>query len=255
MSTNVSYRYQLSLQTKAIAVYYFILLCVNILVISSSMIAVSVSDGDVYGSIVGLEFSTIIFLFVAGCSSFKEEFGMLMQNGVSRRSLFTGRLLTSLTVAFAMTLIDKLIYLFFKFVLSSLKWLAFSSFFDMIYYADKDVNITSFKIQIISFLFHFSFYLFSTALGYLTTVIFYRMGKSGKLAFSVGLPVGFLVLLPMLDSTVTKGKIFSTIFKAIDKGFGITASQPLFAVITCCLAFVVLSIFSWLIIKKAYVKD
>ena len=56
----------------------------------------------------------MVFLFIAGLNSFKENFGMLLQNGVSRRTMFTGRLLTMVSLCVGMTLMDRALLLLFR---------------------------------------------------------------------------------------------------------------------------------------------
>jgi hypothetical protein len=229
---------------------------VAVLMISTFSINYSISSGDtINGQFNGLEFATMIYIFIAGCNSFKEEFGMLMQNGVSRKTLFAGRLLTSLSVAFGMAVIDKLIYFICKAAVTLTNdRLSFSSFFEMLYYNGK-TGTDSFNIQILSFLFNIIIYLFATALGYIITTIYYRLGKNGKVALSVSIPVGLFVILPSFDYSVTNGKIFSSIFRALDSAFGVSAQKPVNGIITCILGFMLLSALGWLLIRRAYVKE
>lgn len=256
MSIKVSYRYQLSAQIKSIAVYYFVIFCVAVLMISTFAINYTTSYGEVFnGQFNGLEFATMIYIFIAGCNSFKEEFGMLMQNGVSRKSLFTGRLLTSLSIAFGMAVIDKMIYFIWKAIIAlSNDKLSFSSFFEMLYY-DGHTRADSINVQILSFIFNMFIYLFVTAVGYIITIIYYRLGKNGKVALSVSIPVGLFVILPSFDYSVTNGRIIGGIFHALDSAFGVSAQKPVYGIITCILGSILLSALSWLLIRRAYVKE
>lgn len=255
MSTKISYRYQLSSQAKPIAVYYFIVITVVVL-LSISMLTLSYTTGETSrGQIAGFEISTIIFIFVAGCNSFREEFYMLTQNGVSRKSLFWGRLLTSLTVALGMAVIGKMIYFICKAIYLNSDRLSFTSLFEMLKYYEYSKGISGFKTELISLVFYFALYLFATAIGYLLATVFYRLGKNGRVALSVSLPVGLFVVLPMLDGTIAKGKIFALIFRTLNKAFGLSVHQPVYGIITCLIAFIILSALSWLCIRRAYVKD
>lgn len=252
MNTSVSYRYQLASQIKGIVIYYLIVLCVSVLVIATSTVAISISsvDDGLSGQIVGTEFATIIYLFVAACNSFREEFGMLMQNATSRKSLFIGRILTTLTISSFMVIMDKLIYFINRAAYSDDKYVVLS-FFDSFYNTNSD----SFKLQITGFFFHLSFNLFASGLGYLLTNIFYRSGKGGRLGLCVGLPVGIVVVLPIVDSIIAKGKISEAIFRGLDKILGVSAQKPLYGIISCFLIFTGLSAISWLLIRRANVKE
>ncbi len=256
MSIKVSYRYQLSAHFKALATFYLIVISVSVLLLSVSMISISASPGEsLSGEVSGLEISTLIFIFIAGCNSFREEFGMLMQNGVSRKTLFIGRMLTSVTVSFGMAIIDKLIYFLYKLLVSAYDQITFSSLFDMLNYFGNNNSIGIFTKELISFVFCFSLYLSATALGYLLTTIFYRLSKGGRTAFCVSIPVGLFVVLPLIDSTIANGKVFTFIFRTLDKAFGLSAHQPVYGIITCCLSVIVLSALSWLPVRRAYVKE
>lgn len=251
MNTSVSYRYQLASQIKGILIYYFVVLCVLIILITTSTVAISVSSADdgFNGRIVGMEFASIIYLFVAACNSFSEEFGMLMQNATSRKSLFVGRVLTVLTISSFMAIIDKLIYFINKAAYSDNKYVILS-LFDIFY----NMNPDSFKTQIFGLFFHLSFYLFASGLGYLFTVIFYRSGKGGRLGICVGLPVGLFVVFPLVDSIVN-GKISEAIIRGLDKIMGVSAHRPLYGIISCSLIFIGLSVVSWLLIRRANVRE
>lgn len=256
MSIKISYRYQLSSHFKALATFYLVVLSVAVFLLSISMISISAAPGEsLSGEVSGLEISSLIFIFVAGCNSFREEFGMLMQNGVSRKTLFAGRLLTSVTIAFGMATVDKLIYFLCKALVSAYDQLSFSSFFDLLNYYGSNSSVGTITKELVSFAFGFALYLSATALGYLLSTIFYRLSKGGRTALCVSIPVGLFVLLPILDGTIANGRIFSFIFRALDKAFGLSAHQPLYGIISCCLAFIILSALSWLPVRKAYVKE
>lgn len=97
MKTRASYRYQVFDNLKAIYVFYFVVLCVDALIFVTAYMS-HTQTGNASGQFSGMELSTAIFLFIAGLCSFKEAFGMLIQNGVSRKSIFIGRILTAMTI-------------------------------------------------------------------------------------------------------------------------------------------------------------
>lgn len=57
------------------------------------------------GTTNGLEVSAFIFLFVIGLNTFKENFGMFLQNGVSRKTIFAGKLLSTCAVCAIMAVV------------------------------------------------------------------------------------------------------------------------------------------------------
>lgn len=89
MNMKAAYRYQVTDNIKAILTYYITLNVVYLLAISGVAVVVSYNNGTpVSGQFSGFEMSSIIFLFITGLCYFKDTFGMLLQNGISRKTLF-----------------------------------------------------------------------------------------------------------------------------------------------------------------------
>ena len=78
-------KYQILDNRTAILVFYIVVVCVI------ALFSVSVSDAD-FARIGGFEMAAVIFLFIVGLNSFRETFRMMIQSGVSRRSMFKGSL-------------------------------------------------------------------------------------------------------------------------------------------------------------------
>lgn len=256
MNIKASYNYQLFDLKKSILVYYFVIVCVYLFMTITMTVSLSMAEGgNVSGQFNGSDFSTMIFIFIVGLCSFKEVFGMLLQNGISRKSMFIGRLLTSLTIAFGMAIVDKVLLIIFKAAASLTNGrLTVGTLYEQTYLvSDKDLG--DLKLQITSFFFNFFLYLAFTALGYLITNLYYRMNKAGKIAVSVSVPIGFLFVLPIFDSYVTNGRISNAIVRLIDSAFGLSSKQPINAIISGILAFVLFSALSWLLIRRAAVKE
>lgn len=251
MNILASYRYQMEDNKKGVGVYYLVIACVFAFFFIMTLLLDTLGD-PVSGQLGGFDFATIIFLFVASLNSFKENFGMLLQNGISRKTLFYGRLLTSVSIAFVMAIIDKLLLLAFKALSSSTDGnLVCSSLFEQAYQFNNDQLSTHF----ISFLLSLLLYMTISSIGYFITILYYRLGKSGKIAISVALPVGLFMVFPLLDYILTRGRISARISILIDTAFGLSTNRPGNAMITCLLLFILLSLISWLMIKRAAIKE
>ncbi|MEE0931913.1 MAG: hypothetical protein U0L64_02585, partial [Clostridium sp.] len=85
---------------KASIIYYCIFVCVII-----GLIAVSGGRS----SMSGVEFSTVIFLFVCGLNSFKSNFYFAKSNGISRKTFIKGLLISSIPISLVMSIIDVII--------------------------------------------------------------------------------------------------------------------------------------------------
>lgn len=217
-------------------------------------VAVVSAGGEVQvSSVGGLEFASIIFIFVAGLNSFRETFHIFIQHGISRRRMFVSFLLLAAPVAAFMALTD------------SLNWIAsglfsgtnvtYESIFMQIYAQDY-TGTGSAALFLTSFLWGATVYLSFVLLGYMITALYYRMNKPLKIAVSVGLPVFFTVVLPLIESQVTKGAIFAALGNYIKFSWGGPGpgADPLYAIAFSLLHGAVFALISWLLIRRAEFK-
>lgn len=255
MNIRASYYYQVAEHKKSIINYYIIFIAAILFLFITMGVDIKSDDSITYSQIGGTGMATMIFLFVTGLCGFKETFGMLMQNGISRKSLFCGRISTSLMIAVVMAFIDEILSVIFKGITSLVgENFIYSSLYEQIYYS-KVNEMGAVRLHVESFILDFFLFLGAIALGYVIALTFYRMNKTGKAALGAGLPIGLFIVLPFFDSLVTNGKITTTIMKLIDSAFGFTSQQPLNAMLTGGISFVVLSGLSWLLIRRANIKE
>lgn len=256
MNIKASYKYQLADHKKSVIIYYFVLISLIIFLFGSLAVAVVYEDGTISGSAVnGLDMATAIFLFVTGLCSFKESFGMLIQNGVSRKNIYLGRLFATITLAFGMAIIDTVIVMIFKFIGTLSKDNFYCSTLYEQFYRLHANQLSSFQIHVVGFIFDFLLYLTCIALGYLITNIFYRVNATGKVLLGAGVPVVLFVIYPIFDATVMNGKISMAMVKGLDFAFGLSKQQPSHMFITSIIAFIAFSVLSYLFVRKANIKE
>ena len=104
MNLKATYKYQLREYKNSVIIYYLVVVLVYIFF----GVSTSIMEETNFQSTGGIELSTVIFLFVIGLNSFKETFLMLLQNGISRRTMFLGRMMTAVTLSFGMMAIDRI---------------------------------------------------------------------------------------------------------------------------------------------------
>lgn len=256
MNTIASYKYQLADHKKSVIIYYFVLLSLMILIMSSLAVAVVQEDGTISGSAInGMDMATGIFLFVTGLCSFKETFGMLIQNGVSRKRIYLGRLYATVTLAFGMAIIDTLILLIFKSIANISKFTLYCySMYEQLYRGHTS-GLSSVQLYVQGFIFDFLFYITCISLGYLITNVFYRVNSTGKVLLGAGVPVLLFVIYPILDAAVMNGRISMAIIKGFDFAFGLTKQQPGHMFITSIIAFIAFSGLGWLLVRRANIKE
>lgn len=259
MQTKASFRYQLNDFKKQVMVYYFVLVLLIIFLVLGIGLVFSVSEGS--GSATstavgfsGIEFGTIIFLFVCGLNSFREAFRMLIQNGSSRRRIFAGRILAFITVSIGMAFINTVVLFLGKFLATKRDNFEFSGLYELMYpgRAAEGALLMYGK----GFLLNVSMYLAIIALGYFIRIAYYRMNKAAKIAVSIGVPSLFIYGLPMLDATIAHGAISEAIYKLFTFAFGMqNGGNAYFTVVSCLITACVLAALSWLMMRRAVIKD
>lgn len=247
MNIKSSYKYQLLDYKKGVAIFYIVILWVYAM-LSITMIKVSNGNESSFG---GMDMATAIFLFVCGLCSFKENFLMLSQNGVSRKTIFKGRIMVTVTIALAMALIDNVIFWVFKAISSSLTSnIECQSAFVQIY-TERMHGISSLQLYAGNLLFDIAIYLGASFIGYFITLMFYRMNKTGRVIAGVGVPVFLSVVLPAIDEFLTNGRISMLIMRVGELMMG----TPQGVIISFIGFAIVFGALSWLLMRRAPVRQ
>ena len=249
MNTLASYRYQMADHKWSILIYYLVIVCLS-LILGITM-AITIDQGAITSAGVsssGIEMPTVIFLFVVGLCTFKETFLMSLQNGISRKTIFVGKLMTIASVAIIMSIIDKIIYLIlvliFKAIGSNVAILtSYESMFTM-------KSTGAFQIQLESLLFEFVLALAAMAFGYFISIMFYRLNKIGKILVGAGVPVLLFIGIPSIDLTLFNGAITESIARFTTFACG----TPLHMIVSSLLAFVIFSAGAFALMRRAVVK-
>lgn len=256
MNIKAAYQYQVEEHRSSVIMYYIILLCV--LVFSFTLIGISNSK-DVGSSgfqFNGMELVTGIFVFIAGMCSFKENLGMLVQNSVSRKSLMIGRILTTATWSFVMAIIDIIIPKLFIFIMS-LTGETFSSGETMmkIIYGSRVNVFNGFSLYIVSVIFSMSLYMVLAGAGYLIAIIFYKLGRMGKIMIGAGLPITILVVLPVLDLEVFSGQLSEFYWDICYIYISTYSIGAHVGIIINLVLFALASVVAWLLMRRAVVYN
>ncbi len=266
MKLKAAVRFYMKDFLKPAIIFYGVLLAIFILqLIIVSLLHVTEATG-------GMGPAATIFLFVVGLNSFKTQFRLFLQNGLSRKTLYTGFVLGVIFLSAAMTVID-LAFGWFQGLFLRYE----SAYMDR--FGSLYANGRSFAALADSLLWTFLSYLSAGMLGFFLTGLYYRMNKALKLAVSIGIPALAFIVIPLIDSLYTNGRItaFALNVIAFALGYGITvdASQglvaglfsqfselgngiPLYpyrAILFSFICTVVTAAFSFLLIRRATVKE
>jgi hypothetical protein len=202
-------KYQLQEAKKPLIIFYFSVFAVILLFF---ILNTSRTGSD--ASFSGMDFASIIFIFIMGLNSFKTAFYLLSANGISRKTLFTGFILSAVPICGFMAIIDTLLgYVFSLFI-------NYRSLFYQIYNLryGKEYNLFQFLGE--SFIWSFFTYAMFIIIGFLITVLYYRMNKITKIFVSVGVPIFFTSILPAVDTAIFKGFIITKMISLFQFIFG-----------------------------------
>ncbi len=281
-----SFKYQMRDSLKSIIIFYIVIVCVYLLLsifmvtafsldertlaneaaMSETGTAVGVIGGadgptQVYvttnqresstGVVGGISSATPIFLFVLGLCTFKENFQMLLQNGVSRKSVFWGHGLAAVCIALGTTIID--------FILGALAQLLFRAGlgaaavgWEMITASSSNAAGLGMFAAIVQ---SFCTYLFCICLGYFITILYYRLSRTGKIIISVGVPVFLMVAPGVAAFQMTKNQVLFSWFTNLVRDYhNFIAAHPAFVMLEYFLGAAFFSLFAWLLMRKAILR-
>lgn len=244
MNTRHSFKYQMADSKNAVIIYYIV---VALLFTSATVLMWIFSDPH-HGShnyLGGVDMITTIFLFVVGLNSFKENFGMLLQNGVTRRSLFAGRLATTASLSALLTVADLALIVVFSLLGNVSGRFTTGSMFHTAYRVD---GVAGFILEP---LFIFALHLAAMMVGYCISLMFYRLNRLGKVLVGAGVPAFFTIVLPMLDLYLLNGRWEAAMAYFQDWSMGLSANAPWMAILFFALYAVLASGFSWLLLRRA----
>lgn len=261
MNSKSVYKYQLNDFKRPILVFYLVIACVFALIflsIGTMLLTINLEvteSGSSVFHISSLEFASVIFLFVGGLNMFREAFRLSMQNGVSRKSIWTGTALTLLTVGGGMALIDTVIRMALVNFVASRYNVKIQGLYDFLY-AERSMNNSMFQNAFEGLLLNFCLYTAALAIGYFITVGYYRMNKIAKIIVSIGVPGLYIFVLPFADALLFKGALTKAIVKAILFSFGGTnGNNPYFAMGYGILVSAVFLGLTYLMVRRAPIKD
>lgn len=258
MNTYPSFKYQLFSQKSTVIIYYAVFLGLTLVFGGIGLIGFVSSTGQVRFNVTtlnGLSAVTSVLAFVAGCCAFKENFAMALQNGVSRRSLFLGRLSATGALCLVLALCDELVTLFFA-LLGKLPLFRVEavSLMELIY---GPVGENWFLTALCAVAFSFFLLLAFSALGYFCTVLFYRLPTGGKVAVGVG--AGFVFtfgvpILKMLRDFFHWEAAWDALCRFMEWLLSAALGGVANCMASCFVIFCAFSLFAWLLMRRASLK-
>ena len=249
MNMKAAVKYQLNEFKYSVIIFYIVI--ASILTFTFILLFATRSPGETNG----FELATLLFLFVCGSNSFKENFRFFLQNGSSRKKLFDSQMLSMLVVAVGMSVIDRGICVVGQGVASISGKSTYRGILEIVYSSHAD-KVGSMRMNLESLLFFTVAYATVFLVGYFITVASYRMNKVGTITASVGIPVFLFMGIPFLEVFVTHGAIVNAIGHAFRFAFGFdNGGNPYFGLATCMIVAIVFAGLSWLLMRRATIKE
>lgn len=254
-----SFLYQLRDQRNAILVYY----CVMVGLVALSLLFIPFAgDSDFNIASGGITAVTMVFSFVLSLCVFKDSFLLNIQHGVSRRSQFWARLGAMGAVCAIMAVADELYTLLLALLSFIIPDRVYgSSLYELQYsvsiFGSHDGAIlhsveTNPATILLSVVFSFFVLLAVCSFAYLISVFNFRLNKAGKIIFWVGWPFLFIAF----DACLTAHpQIANALVPAITRLALLTISTLPRLCVTCLVLTAVFSALTWLLMRRAQVKQ
>lgn len=247
MKIKSAYKYQVLGFKNSVLVYYFVVFAVTFL--QAGLIAITTRNGDTIVSTGGMSIASLIFIFIVGLCSHKENFLMLTQNGVSRKTQLLSWILSALSVSAVLAVVDNLVDFLLALANQDNANVYIDSFFGMIY------GQSGFSGWMTSVLFCITMYLFAMTVGYFITIMFYRLNKAGKIIVGAGVPIFINIGYPIIEAYITGGAITRALGRFFDFALGLSSGQPYRAVLSFIVFSTVVLLFCWLLMRRSVVKQ
>jgi hypothetical protein len=239
-------KYNIKGSLKSIIIYY--------LIFSGAITGIEMvskfSGGNGYTS--GLELSSIIFLFVVGLNSFKEDFYFAQANNISRVDYFKAKAIAILPIGLVMSILDVIINRAYNLFAVS------PTMYDMGYNSfslatDPKAWIQSNSIETLfgTVTFLFAFYILSFSIGLLITIIYYKCNKIMKILVSLS-PLAFVAILGSVATNYPEFVEKLGVF--IHTILGLDTRNSYMAVMTFICLFIISMFFVYMLVRKAVVK-
>ncbi len=247
MKTLKVIKYNISSLTRSLIIFYSILAIMAILL---TILLLFVEDGDSGINTNYSDTSTFIYAMIIGVVFFAEYFKAYLQNGISRKTMFKGYL-GSFGVFALILAAAQVVFSLLGLKLSFLKSLA-----DLIYYQRFDSIPLAMKTLEI-FLIYLSMFLFVIFFGLFLGILFTKLTKIMKAIIPVSFALSIIALVT-LDGNFWKWAVANWFGRVLQFMGGFTYStegNPYFLIGSgICLAGL-FSLFSWLMMRRATLKE
>ena len=249
-----SFKYQLNnfkMCTILISILYIAFMILDII------LAVVTTNGSEGGAVQIFGYDIMMLSGLGAYAAFNcsKDFNMQTQNGISRKTFFLSRVFSGVVFSLYAMVFVFLSSLLFKHILGVLfgntaNQMYMSLFLSSFYFDGKSSVFTLFIGSLLLFFCLLAVYFVMTFFG----ALFYRVNNIVKV-FVVVIPVLLInIILPIIEFTFPQYPVMSLLFEFMDKILGVSANNPITAMITYSVVAVVFAVASFLVIRRIPVK-
>ena len=250
MKLKQSIRYQLADFIGPVIVYYGIVAAAHVVLFLAWIFTpATIHLGG------GLTVFSGLFLFICGLCSFHDNLPMHLQNGVSRKTMYTAWLVVTVIVSAAMAAADTVLATLID-LLNLPIWRGSSNMFLSLFDLEGMGFGATFVNTLFSFPFSFVLLALLMTLGYFLVVFFYRLPV--KLRIVVGACAGFLLFFgvpgaKILDTNLLGEGLRAFFRQYLEPVLEFIWENPFALMGTWAVAAVVLAAVTWLILRRTTV--
>lgn len=250
MKLKQSIRYQLADFIGPVIVYYGIVVAAHVVLFLAWIFTpATIHLGG------GLTVFSGLFLFICGLCSFHDNLPMHLQNGVSRKTMYTAWLVVTVIVSAAMAAADTVLATLID-LLNLPIWRGSSNMFLSLFDLEGMGFGATFVNTLFSFPFSFMLLALLMTLGYFLVVFFYRLPV--KLRIVVGACAGFLLFfgvpgVKILDTNLLGEGLRAFFRQYLEPVLEFLRENPFALMGTWAVAAVVLAAVTWLILRRTTV--
>ena len=250
MKLKQSIRYQLADFIGPVIVYYGIVAAAHVVLFLAWIFTpATIHLGG------GLTVFSGLFLFICGLCSFHDNLPMHLQNGVSRKTMYTAWLVVTVIVSAAMAAADTVLATLID-LLNLPIWRGSSNMFLSLFDLEGMGFGATFVNTLFSFPFSFVLLALLMTLGYFLVVFFYRLPV--KLRIVVGACAGFLLFfgvpgVKILDTNLLGEGLRDFFRQYLEPALEFIWENPFALMGTWAVAAVALATVTWLILRRTTV--
>ena len=240
-----TYKYIINSLYKGLLLFYLVLMGILVTTIIISSFSSS-------GNVLGLELASVIVLFIFGFFIFKEIFHFVVSNSVSRKTMFIGLMLSFLSIALVMSIIDYILALIL--MIGDFFANEYTSLYDQTFFDKSLISLSGFDFitrTLGCMIFTMAMYFVMLLIPFVISTVFYRLSVKARV-ITVILFIAMFNFMPFFISmSSTLVKLVNNILELIKQIY----SKPVNATFFTLGITAFLCVISWFTIRRVKINE